>query len=85
LGHIGYAVVPWKQGRGYATQALREILLDARAEGLRYVEVTTRPENVASRRVIDANGGVLMGDFVTPEAVGGHTELRYRIHLQEGA
>ena len=25
LGHIGYAVVPWKQGRGYATRALREI------------------------------------------------------------
>ncbi len=23
LGHIGYAVVPWKQRRGYATQALR--------------------------------------------------------------
>ena len=22
LGHIGYAVVPWKQGRGYATRAL---------------------------------------------------------------
>ena len=26
LGHIGYAVVPWKQGRGYATLALGEIL-----------------------------------------------------------
>ena len=26
LGHIGYAVVPWKRGRGYATAALREIL-----------------------------------------------------------
>ncbi len=26
LGHIGYAVVPWKQGRGYATRALREVL-----------------------------------------------------------
>ena len=21
LGHVGYAVVPWKRGRGYATQA----------------------------------------------------------------
>src|SRR5690349_4671481 len=28
LGHIGYAVVPWKQGRGYATAALREIVND---------------------------------------------------------
>src|SRR6185437_105062 len=23
LGHIGYAVVPWKQNRGYATRALQ--------------------------------------------------------------
>ncbi|MBK8337314.1 MAG: GNAT family N-acetyltransferase [Sterolibacteriaceae bacterium] len=26
LGHIGYAVVPWKQGLGYATQALAQLL-----------------------------------------------------------
>ena len=48
VGHIGYSVVPWKQKRGYATQALRDLLLDAKAEGLRYVEITTRPDNVAS-------------------------------------
>src|SRR6478735_1031914 len=35
LGHIGYAVVPWRRGRGYATQALRAMLPDAAAEGLR--------------------------------------------------
>src|SRR5512144_1687906 len=52
LGHIGYSVVPWKQGRGYATQALRALLPEAKAEGLRYVEITTVPENVASQRVI---------------------------------
>src|SRR3954471_12958734 len=38
LGHIGYAVVPWKQGQGYATLALKALLEDARAEGLSYVE-----------------------------------------------
>jgi predicted acetyltransferase len=85
LGHIGYAVVPWKQRRGYATQALREILLDAKAKGLHYVEITTRPDNVASQRVITANGGVLLEEFVAPEAVGGHIEVRYRVNLQLGA
>jgi predicted acetyltransferase len=41
LGHVGYSVVPWKRGRGYATRALRLLLPDARSEGLEYVELTT--------------------------------------------
>ena len=82
LGHIGYAVVPWKQRRWYATSALREVLREATAEGLRFVEITTDPDNVASRRVVEANGGVLVEEFVTPTALGGKRELRYRVHLQ---
>jgi predicted acetyltransferase len=58
LGHIGYAVVPWKQGRGYAKSALSLILREAREVGLPYVEITTDPDNIASQRVITANGGV---------------------------
>ena len=81
LGHIGYAVVPWKQRRGYATAALSEILNDAREVGLRYVELTTDPDNVASQRVIEANGGVLVEEFTKPAAFGGMPGLRYRIHL----
>jgi predicted acetyltransferase len=81
LGHIGYAVVPWKRGRGYATLALRELLQEAKGEGLRYVEITTDPDNVASRRVVEANGGVLVEDFVKPAAFGGTRGLRYRVDL----
>lgn len=33
LGHIGYSVVPWKRGRGYATKALMFMIDAARAEG----------------------------------------------------
>ena len=85
LGHIGYGVVPWKQRRGYATRALRDLLQDAKVEGLRYVEITTAPDNLPSRRVIEANGGVLIEEFVTPMALGGKPELRYRVNLQDGA
>jgi predicted acetyltransferase len=80
-GHIGYAVVPWKRRRGYATAALRAILPEARAEGLAWVEITTDPDNVASRRVIEANGGVLVERTTRPPQLGGTPALRYRIDL----
>ena len=81
LGHIGYSVVPWKRGRGYARLALGQVLQDARAEGLRWVEITTPADNVASQRVILANGGVLVEEFVTLPALGARRELRYHIRL----
>ena len=83
LGHVGYAVVPWKQRRGYATLALRQLLPEARAEGLDYIEITTDPDNIASRRVIELNGGVLVEQFSRPAAYGGTPAFRYRIALHE--
>jgi len=79
LGHIGYAVVPWKQRKGYATAALRALLPEAKAIGLRYVEITTDPENIASQRVIEANGGQLFERFIKPVQFGSKPGLRYRI------
>jgi predicted acetyltransferase len=81
LGHIGYAVVPWKQGKGYATLALCALLPEAKAEGLTYVELVTDPSNVASQRVIQANGGVLVERFVEPAQYGSAEALRFRIEL----
>lgn len=81
LGHIGYSVVPWKRGLGYATQALRQMLPLVRFSGLAFVELTTDPDNLASRRVVEANGGVLHERFVKPPQLGGKPGLRYRIAL----
>ena len=81
LGHIGYAVVPWKRGRGLATQALRLQLADAAHEGLPFVVVTTDADNAASQRVIERCGGVLVERFAKPAAYGGVPGLRYRISL----
>jgi predicted acetyltransferase len=82
LGHVGYTVVPWKQRKGYATAALRLLLPEARAIGLPFIEITTDPENFASQRVIEANGGVLVERFTKPAQFGNRPGLRYRIALE---
>ena len=83
LGHLGYAVVPWQRGRGAATRALALLLADLPAEdaALDHVTVTTDADNLASQRVVEANGGVLVDHFTQPAAFGGGEGLRYRIAL----
>jgi predicted acetyltransferase len=58
-GHIGYLVRPSARRRGHATAMLRAALPVARALGIDPVLVTCDVDNVASRRVIEANGGRL--------------------------
>jgi predicted acetyltransferase len=84
LGHIGYSVVPWKRRRGYAKAALGQMLVRARDEGLSYVEITTDPDNLPSRRVIEANGGVLIERFTKPAQYGGREGLRFRLVTRKG-
>jgi predicted acetyltransferase len=83
LGHIGYAVLPWQCGRGAATRALALLLAKLPAEdaALDSVTITTDPDNIASQRVIVANGGVLVERFTLPAAFGGGEGLRFRIAL----
>lgn len=68
-GHIGYETFPWAQRRSYGTSALP------------YVELTTHRENLASQKIIAANGGILMEEFEKPESSGGGFGWRYRITL----
>ena len=58
-GHIGYGVRPAFRRRGLATELLRQSLIIARAHGVDRALVTCDDDNVGSRKVIEANGGVL--------------------------
>jgi predicted acetyltransferase len=58
-GHIGYDVRPSARRHGHATAMLRAALPLTRELGIDPVLVTCDTGNVGSRKVIEANGGVL--------------------------
>ena len=58
-GHIGYDVRPTARRRGHGTAMLKAALVKARELGLDQVLITCDEDNIGSRRVIEANGGVL--------------------------
>lgn len=58
-GHIGYSIRPSERGKGYGTIILSELLKRAADMGIEEVMLTCEPNNVSSRKVIEANKGVL--------------------------
>lgn len=57
-GHVGYDVRPSARRRGHATAMLRAALPVARSLGIESALLTCDVTNVASRKVIEACGGV---------------------------
>lgn len=78
-GHIGYDVRPTKRQQGYGTQLLALTLIQARQIGLSSVLLTCDVDNVASARIIEKNGGLLLDQGWVP----GYAPLvaRYQIDL----
>src|SRR4029078_2412179 len=66
-GHVGYAIVPWKQRQGIATAALRVLLPIAAVRGLPKVLITCDEDNDASRKVIERAGGIFAGSARSDE------------------
>ena len=65
--HVSYAVVPWKSRKDYARQALADLLQRAPCFGLKRA---THQDNLPSRRVIEATGGVFAGLVPYPSQPG---------------
>ncbi|WP_371573399.1 GNAT family N-acetyltransferase [Streptomyces sp. NBC_01314] len=53
---IGYGLIPSERGKGYASEALRALLLFARARGVTSVKGDADHDNVASQHVMMAAG-----------------------------
>ena len=58
-GHIGYYIRHDQRGKGYAKEALRQAVAALRIMGEKRAMLTVNMDNVASIKVIEANGGVL--------------------------
>jgi predicted acetyltransferase len=78
-GHIGYQVRPGRRCQGYGTELLHLGLIKAFEHGLTQALVTCDETNIASRKVIEHNGGV----FENAVTVEGSPilKLRYWIDL----
>ena len=65
-GHIGFGVRPTSQGRGIGKELLKRTLEEARNMGITEILIVCQKENIASARVISANGGVLDAEYSIP-------------------
>jgi len=75
--HIYYEIYPPYRGKGYGKQILKLGLNEARKIGLKEVLLTCYEENVASKKIIEANGGTLVESMIIPAT---HKKfLKYKI------
>jgi len=75
-GNIGYEIRPSRRLQGYGKEILRLTLLWAATLGLERALVTCNHNNVGSRKIIEANGGVFEGE--SPVNVGSSVILERR-------
>ncbi|MFM2481727.1 GNAT family N-acetyltransferase [Celerinatantimonas sp. YJH-8] len=66
LGHIGYDIAPSFRRRGYAKAMLCLSFAKAVELGIFRLLITADESNIASRRVIEANGGILDSIIMGP-------------------
>lgn len=81
LGHIGYAVVPWKRGNGYAGLALRQLSQLAKGYGLDWLDISMEISNIASRRTAEKAGAEYIKAFNAGPEYGNAEAVLYRLAI----
>lgn len=76
--HIYYEVSEGERNKGYGKEALKLALEEAKKIGLLLVVVTCDTDNLASKYIIEVNGGTYTKSCVCD---GGKVLLRYEFHL----
>jgi predicted acetyltransferase len=66
-GHIGYDISPRYRKKGYGTEILRQAITKAKEIGIEEPIVTCNIHNLASRRIIEKNHGLLLGEIFDEE------------------
>lgn len=80
-GHIGYSIHPNERNKGYAKRQLQLALKKVTELGLEKVLITCADTNIASKKVIEASGGVYEDTRFDPTD-NTHT-LRYWITISK--
>ncbi len=80
-GHIGYEIRPSKRGRGYGKLILKLALDKALAAGYESVVLLCNEDNPASQKVIEANGGVQVGQRTLKRGGGAAKDRIYIFEL----
>jgi predicted acetyltransferase len=75
-GHIGYLIRPSKRKMGYGTTILKLGLEKAKELGINKILVTCDETNIASRKIIEKNGGIFENKLLQTE---GPAKLRFWI------
>lgn len=78
-GLIGYSIRPMQRKKGYGTQMLRLGLEKFKKTDINNILITCKDFNIASKRVIEKNGGIFENNYYNIE--DGYNYLRYWIKI----
>ena len=81
MGAIGYSVRPTERNKHYGTYMLKLLLLQCQNLGLKEVCISCWETNLASKKIIESNGGLLDKRFFDTKNY--YYGLKYWVQLEE--